>query len=175
MLNILIGCNGQGKTIYLEKELEDKGKEYTVVSNLTTDDFDTTNLGISMERMTLLDEDFRDMCLAGDDIVILSSNNVGIKTEDDWVYSDAFLKIFNKIMLESEVLILDEPEFMLKDNEETILRELLVRLKDTYKEIYVATHNQDLMWEADNLYWIQDMDKKKLEHKEELYEYFGTV
>lgn len=78
-------------------------------------------------------------------------------------------------MLESEVLILDEPEFMLKDNEETILRELLVRLKDTYKEIYVATHNQDLMWEADNLYWIQDMDKKKLEHKEELYEYFGTV
>lgn len=92
MLNILIGCNGQGKTIYLEKELEDKGKEYTVVSNLTTDDFDTTNLGISMERMTLLDEDFRDMCLAGDDIVILSSNNVGIKTEDDWVYSDAFFK-----------------------------------------------------------------------------------
>lgn len=168
MINWIIGLNGSGKTVYLEKVLD---KEVDSGSKIITNIRQTHYSGFNADRLELLKQyDFYDILTDYGEIEVIN-NRLAIK-RDDFEFTDYFLDIITLLCRNGDTLILDEPEYGLYGMEINFLCDILEVLVDTYKKGYIATHCQQLFGiNPDNFYWCSDCKLKKLTE----HELYGTI
>ena len=169
MINWIVGLNGSGKTVYLEKVLD---KEVDSGSKIITNIRQTYYSGFNADRLELLKQyDFYDILTDYGEIEAIN-NRLSIK-RDDFEFTEYFLDILTLLCRNGDTLILDEPEYGLYGMEINFLCDILEVLVDTYKKGYIATHCQQLFGiNPDNFYWCSDYKLRKLE-EHELYGHIG--
>lgn len=168
MINWIIGLNGSGKTVYLEKLLD---KEVDNHSKIITNIRQTHYVGFNADRLELLKQyDFYDILTDYGEIEVIN-NRLAIK-RDDFEFTTYFLDVITLLCRKGDTLILDEPEYGLYGMEINFLCDILEVLVDTYKKGYIATHCQQLFSiNPDNFYWCNDCKLKKLTE----HELYGTI
>lgn len=169
MVDWIVGLNGGGKTVYLEKMIDnelDNGSK--IITNIRQPYYK----GFNADRIKLLEQyDFYDILTDYGEIEVIN-NRLAIK-RDDFEFTDYFLDILTLLCRNGDTLILDEPEYGLYGMEINFLCEILEVLVDTYKKGYIATHCQQLFGiNPDNFYWCSDYKLRKLK-EHELYGYIS--
>ena len=169
MIKWIIGLNGSGKTVYLEKLLD---KQFDNCSKIITNIRQTHYSGFNADRLELLKQyDFYDILTDYDEIEVIN-NRLAIK-RDDFEFTDYFLDVITLLCRNGDTLILDEPEYGLYGMEINFLCDILEVLVDTYKKGYIATHCQQLFGiNPDSFYWCNDYSLRKLK-EQDLYGYIG--
>ena len=155
MIKWIIGLNGSGKTVYLEKLLD---KEVDNCSKIITNIRQTHYSGFNADRLELLKQyDFYDIAIK----------------RDDFEFTDYFLDVLTLLCRNGDTLILDEPDYGLYGMDINFLCDILEVLVDTYKKGYIATHCQQLFGiNPDSFYWCNDYSLRKLK-EQDLYGYIG--
>ncbi len=155
MINIIMGLNGQGKTLYIENLLSKKINEGEIVvsnlpNSLTVNKIDKQKANILASNMRLTHK-----ILNGTDI---KYSNTQLFFDGDEEYTNAFVNIVTLLCKQGNVLILDEPDIGLNSTEVYQLYEVLVLLLPMYKEAFISMHCQELLGMEDVLdvkyYWM---------------------
>lgn len=174
MVRMFIGLNGNGKTLMLRNIQRNLKNKYSIVSNLRNykyEGFDKTRL-----ELLLTDDnfdtifDYHEVIKTNDKLVILTSEDDGEKE----VYSSYFTNILTLLCRKGDILILDEPEYGLYSDEIKALCDILELLKETYVNIFIATHCSRLFYLSDKAFWIENYVAKEIT-EEELYEHIGKI
>ena len=176
MITLLAGLNGQGKTIKLREIYSNLKSKYTVITNLSRGGYS----GIDGKRFRLLSNeesfinifDYHEIIKANDELVIITDdgeNELGVP-----IYTKYFLDLITLLCRPGDILILDEPDFGISIDETNMLVQILHLLKDTYKEIYIATHCSRLFCLADKRMWVEGYKTKEIT-EEQLYGSIGTI
>lgn len=161
MLTLYAGVNGQGKTILLQKRINSAlSKGEIVATNMKKIPYTK----YSEERIRLLTNfelterifDFVQFELINNQIVALDTDDL------NWKYSNQFMELLNIICSQGDILVLDEPDAELSDIEIRHLIGLIDLIRNTYKEIYLATHNKKMFSLADKVFWVENYQKKEI-------------
>lgn len=156
-----IGENGTGKTVLLEEILDREiEKGFKVITNLRNIKYD----GFDEDRINLI-RNYDDFNLLFDYHEIKVNSNDRMEVVDSEIkYTDSFINLLTLLCRKGDVLILDEPEFMLYGIEISSMVELFEILKESYKKAFIATHCQELLdFEDDCYYLLHDYKQYKLE------------
>jgi hypothetical protein len=164
MINLIVGENSSGKTVYLEKLLKEKYK-YGVSTNMLKIDPKIESVGFNQERVNILDE-----------ITICDGiNSTGQYLEftgKKETYSLEFIKLLSLICKDNSILILDEPDLMIEDTEGSRLAYFMSRVGHTFNEVYIVTHDELMLSIPDAKYWTVDKNMDAYEISEdEAYEF----
>lgn len=135
MLEIIIGQNASGKTLYLynciKEELDKNNTDFITNLNLLS----AERAGFNEERIEIL----YDIIDTADEI-ITSNKILNIKADEN--FSKAFLEIMTLFCKDKSTLFLDEPEQGLSNRELYILANFLDKAEETYKRIVITTHSE---------------------------------
>lgn len=158
MLEIIIGQNASGKTLYLynciKAEIEKGNIDFA--SNLNKLSYE--DLEFNTERIEIL----YDVIDTAEEII---ETNEVLNIKADEKFSKAFLEIISILCKDASTFFLDEPEQGLSRRELDILCTFLERADRTYKRIVIVTHC-DLFIQCENIkiYSVQ-MNKQTNELK----------
>lgn len=175
MVTLLVGLNGQGKTIKLREIYNNLKSKYMVITNLNQG-----YSGIDGKRFSLLSNeesfinifDYHEIIKANDELVIITDkgeNELGVP-----IYTKYFLDLITLLCRPGDILILDEPDFGISIDETNMLVQILHLLKDTYKEIYIVTQCTRLFCLADKRVWVEGYETKEIT-EQQLYRSIGTI
>lgn len=143
MLEIIIGQNASGKTLYLynciKAELEKNNTDFA--SNLNQLSYE--DLKFNKKRIEIL----YDLIDTAEEI-ITNNKILSIKAEEN--FSKAFLEIMSILCKDVSTLFLDEPEQGLSRREIDILCTFIERANRTYKRVVIVTHC-DLIIQCENI------------------------
>ena len=134
MLNIVIGRNASGKTFYLERLIKKYGIT-NVNTNLANRD-DTYDIPYNKQRIEIL-KNVMDADEIHEQRSVLSISGDLI---DD--ISPEFLELVSLICRDKDILLLDEPFKLIRDNEYGWLLDFLAQVQLTYSKIVIVTHNE---------------------------------
>lgn len=135
MLEIIIGQNASGKTLYLYNciKAEIAKGDTDFVSNLNKLSYE--DLKFNTERIEIL----YDVIDTAEEII---TTNEVLNIKADEKFSKAFLEIISIICKDASTLFIDEPEQGLSNRELYILANFLDRAEETYKRIVITTHSE---------------------------------
>ena len=133
MLNYIIGSNSLGKTVYLRK-LYKGYSDKLVVTNLLHADY--AKVSYDNKMIQCLEETYGCDVQVGTVVLV---TNLGYS-------QNRAMQIIESLMLkDAEVFILDEPEFGVDNEDIGVLFSILEEMRNLGKEVWVVTHNVDLI------------------------------
>lgn len=175
-MDIYMGLNGQGKTLYLQNYIYDIPNDKLITNLEPIPGFELRDL--SEERVEIISDIYnRYKIFDGNDIVI-GDTSIIVTTADKGEYSKAYLDMVHMLIKQGDVLVLDEPDTGMTAEEANKLAVLLVLLSETYQEIKIAMHSQDLLGMEEEIpvqyYWVKDYKPYKVT-EEMIYEAIGEI
>lgn len=191
MITLVVGLNGQGKTIYLRSllgnastHLHHSATTYNpnrIITNLTPfeyNGFDSKRLEIVTDFSSIEDIfDYHDIIVSGNRLVLVyeGAEYEQLKHSNlKGAFSDHFMDLVTLMCRPGNILILDAPDFNLPVSEIGPLIRLLDSLRDTYSEIYIATHCSRLFCLGEKILWIQNHEPIEIT-EQQLYKSIGTI
>ena len=131
-MNILIGNNSSGKTLFLRKKYEEN------FGDVSTNLEGVINLGerkISQDKLDYMSDiiDAQDMICYG--------QTAKVKFVDGIAASEEFNKIIFILSIDASVLVLDEPTGLVSYNEACMLHDILAKMDVWYKEVWISSHD----------------------------------
>lgn len=172
-MNLIIGKNGSGKTHFLEEKLyEYAEKNRDIITNV---DENTEYNGFDHEKIRIL-ENTDDFDLYFDyGTINIDGNTLSISGETIPDYSNSFMNILRLILRKGDYLVLDEPEYGLKNGEIKTLYFILNSLLKVFKDGYIATHCPTISYlNYDNIYLISKYNITKIT-EDDAYEYINNI
>lgn len=147
-MNILIGRNASGKTHYLMNKIQSNNRK-DVVTNLVDLDM-LGSFDIDFERAELLEDVLKV------DTVYVNHSMLYIK-DDTMNFSRQFCNLLFLLCINRTVLVLDEPDAELDEYEIGHFYDVLFKLGWFYNEIWIATHDDTLLfWPFIDYYCIEN-------------------
>lgn len=156
---LIVGENASNKTVYLRGLLEKAG---SVVTNMVMPIKRSTSF--STDRINILqDYLIADVTVDVDRLVIV----------DNYLPVDNnLLSVLTLLCTEGETLILDEPERDMDYGSQNMLYDFIYKIRNTFRDSYVATHKINLVGEPDCICCTVDSNLSRVEiGEEEAYEY----
>lgn len=151
MIRLVIGQNTIGKSLYLINE----SKKYKL-SEIETNFFSDGILSDRIEYDHTRTEILRNLLDA--DEVITDTTLLGFKNPDI-VCSEAFIKLFSLLCRNKQIFFLDEPDKMLRLNEKILFINFLAQAENTFEDIYIVTHNEQMLSLPKRKLYTVTMDK----------------
>lgn len=132
MINLIVGENSTGKTLYLESLIK-TGKELTNLERLNR------YLNVPYDKLRL--ERLRDLYICEVD----ASNPfvLGV-TEPDRPLTTNFIELVSLMCKEGDILLLDEPDKGLMWYENNYFISFLLAVSSSFKDIYIVTHDEGI-------------------------------
>lgn len=153
MLTLIIGQNSIGKSYTLEKIKENSTD---VVSYNTMDIQDIYSREYNTERLEILRNNKY--------IDSIEYENTKLSIKSIYEISNNFEKLLYIICKKSDILLLDEAELELTKTETSILVYILYDLIDTFKNIYIVTHDNTFLWLTEHpeaeVYTVKTIDNE---------------
>lgn len=145
MVNYLIGSNSLGKTMYLRKLCQDY-RDKLIITNLSNTDY--ARVVYDDRMIQCLEETY------GCDVEI---GTVVLVSGLGYVQNKAMQVMESLMLKDAEVFILDEPEFGVDNEDIGILFCLIEEMRNLDKEVWLVTHNVDLvLTEGVKIYTLRD-------------------
>lgn len=145
MINYIIGSNSLGKSMYLRKMCQAFSNKM-LVTNLVYTDY--AKIPYDIKMVECIEDTYGCDVQLGSVVLV---NNLG------YVQNKAMQVIESLMMKDASVFILDEPEFGVDNEDIGILFRLLEEMRNLKKEVWVSTHNIDLiLTEGVNVYTLCD-------------------
>lgn len=175
-MNIYMGLNGQGKTLYLQNYASTIPNNKIITNLEPIPGFEAREL--SDDRVRIISDKYNRYKIFDGNEIVIGDTSIIVTTADKGEYSKAYLDMVHMLIKQGDVLILDEPDMGMTVDETNKLAIILELLYTTYKDIRIAMHSQDLLGMENDVpvkyYWVQDY--KPYEVKEEMiYEAIGEI
>lgn len=141
MIQLIIGQNASGKTLYLDTIIEEKLKhadDINFVTNIGNNKYN--ELLFSKKRVKILDDILMDFCDSID-----TSNELITPINSEIVFSTDFLYMVTLLCKNVDEIYLDEPEQGLIEFEIKLLTNFLELIDKTYNKIVIVTHSELLV------------------------------
>ncbi|MBR1455147.1 MAG: hypothetical protein IJ593_10995 [Lachnospiraceae bacterium] len=176
MLNVIIGHNGAGKTLYLRNIQDKLIINSSVTSNLDgiiqPSEFNKQIVGL-IESDDIWHKYF-------EDAQIVFAGSQYVTYEEGFTYTDKVMNLLKIISKKADYCLLDEPDSGLTNREEGIFADLLMMVYDKFKEVYVVSHsgtmyNLEAFIDDDVKYLLVDNYKVKTIGGIQAYEYFNKI
>lgn len=166
MLTLILGQNSIGKSYTLERIKENSTD---IISYNTMDIQDIYSREYSTERLEILSNNKY--------IDSIEYENIKLSIKSIYEISNNFEKLLYIICKQSDILLLDEAELELTKTETSILVHILYDLIDTFKNVYIVTHDNTFLFLTEHpnteVYTVKteanEMQLLKI-NKEEAYE-----
>lgn len=144
MLKVIVGENSSGKTLYLNNLLSDLG-ESVCTSNIPNREV-VFNKIIHEGRLDTLGY------VVCTDVY---ADIYGLRITDmEITLSPEFLRVAEIICIDRDYLILDEPDLCMPWKETIMLYVFIEKVAHTFKDVYVATHRDNLLGARNASYYI---------------------
>lgn len=137
MIELIIGANASGKTLYLNNCINKELAEFSepeFATNMVNDLY--SDIGYNRERIKVLEEIFcyADGIDTSNELLSIINNNIKLSKE--------FLQIITILCKDFNRMYIDEPEQGLSEQEINLLCTFLQFTADTYEKIVVVTHSE---------------------------------
>lgn len=136
MINLIIGKNALGKTVYLNK-LKDKNDLDKIITNLITFRY-IKNEKYNQERLDILQE-----LLLADEIIPTNPKLTIVKP--DFEISQEFIDIMTLLCKDRNLVLIDEPNKGLTPHERFRLISFLAQTAHTFDSVYIVTHYEGML------------------------------
>lgn len=133
MINIVVGNNASGKTLFLHNKLLNL---QNAVTNLCEFNYDRDN--ISVDKVNLLEE-----ILEVEEIRITDSGLVVYDELKD--YSPSCLSLFALLASVKGIIVLDEPDLQLRVQERCVMAGIFYVMFNTFDEAWLVTHDDGML------------------------------
>lgn len=153
MLNVIVGENSSGKTLYLD---------YLYMHNDCSYNRMSTESMLRDIDVNLLNYAYPDAEVRGKEICLIDSDADSISE---------VTRIMNIMFRKSDILLLDEIDATLNETDKYLVYRavLLIARK---KPVYAVTHDEDLTFYADAVYTVRDGELVTLTREETLQEIY---
>lgn len=132
MINLIVGENSTGKTLYLESLIK-TGKELTNLERLDK------YLNVPYDKLRV--ERLRDLYIC--DVDASNPFVLGL-AEPDRPLTPNFIELVSLMCKEGDTLLLDEPDKDLQWYENNYFISFLLSISSSFKDIYIATHDDGI-------------------------------
>lgn len=175
-MNIYMGLNGQGKTLYLQDYSYTIPNDKIITNLGPIPGFETREL--SKDRIDIISDKYNRYKIFDGNEIIIGDKSIIVTTADKEEYSKAYLDMIHMLVKQGDVLILDEPDMGMTVEETNKLAIVLTLLHKTFTDVRIAMHSQDLLGMENDIpvqyYWIQDY-KPYAVKEEMIYEAIGEI
>ena len=136
MINLIVGKNALGKTVYLNK-LKDEYDLDIIITNLITFRY-IKNEDYNLERLEVL----QDLLIA--DEIMQTKPKLTI-VNPDFEFTQEFLDLMTLLCKNRKIVLLDEPDKGLTSHERYLLISFLAQTEHTYEDVYIVTHYEGML------------------------------
>lgn len=151
MINVIIGDNSVGKTVYLESKLEELGKasSATNIDNVTL-----------LKKRKIDKKKVDQLCMLLPYNFIINDSSLGIM--DDIDLGSEFINFLSDICSTAKYFIYDEPDRKIKERFRGDVYDAIGRLGETFDECWITSHypgvttlSNAIFYKAENKYTLK--------------------